>query len=456
MNINDDDLEILLNNLPFFIYQYLCNSSNKEKLIEIVLDLGRRPEGRFTTGFEYLSQKVISWQDLDYVIKRINKFGGENRTGIEQTLHRISCIRDRKFLINGLTCRVGRAIFGKISIIRDLLESEKSILILGKPGVGKTTVIREIARVVSDELGKRVIIVDTSNEIAGDSNIPHSGIGKARRMQVPKTELQDKIMLEAIENHMPQVIIIDEIGTEIEALATRTIAEKGVQLIGTTHGNCLENLIKNPSLSDLVGGIQSVTISDEEAKRKGTQKSILERKSYSTFQMIIEINNASSWTIHENVMNSVDLILGKEFNISQIRKKRKDKKFFIRYKKLYGDRLMKDDRSLINKEVSLIHRKEFKIHRPKSFRLITLKQKTLIIYPYSLSKNLIREILVKFEDKIIITTQIKRANIIIGLKKHLRQNFRLQNLAKKKAIPIYTINQRSIYQIIKLLQFVIS
>merc|ERR1712157_454713 len=233
----------------------------------------------------------------------------------------------------------------------------------------------------------------------------------------------DKIMLEAIENHMPQVIIIDEIGTEIEALATRTIAEKGVQLIGTTHGNCLENLIKNPSLSDLVGGIQSVTISDEEAK--GTQKSILERKSYSTFQMIIEINNASSWTIHENVMNSVDLILGKEFNISQIRKKRKDKKFFIRYKKLYGDRLMKDDRSLINKEVSLIHRKEFKIHRPKSFRLITLKQKTLIIYPYSLSKNLIREILVKFEDKIIITTQIKRANIIIGLKKHLRQNFRL-------------------------------
>jgi len=456
MNINDDDLEILLNNLPFFIYQYLCNSSNKEKLIEIVLDLGRRPEGRFTTGFEYLSQKVISWQDLDYVIKRINKFSGENRAGIEQTLHRISCIRDRKFLINGLTCRVGRAIFGKISVIRDLLESEKSILILGKPGIGKTTIIREIARVVSDELGKRVIIVDTSNEIAGDSNIPHSGIGKARRMQVPKTELQDKIMLEAIENHMPQVIIIDEIGTEIEALATRTIAEKGVQLIGTTHGNCLENLIKNPSLSDLIGGIQYVTISDEEAKRKGTQKSILERKSYSTFQMIIEVNNESSWTIHENVMNSVDSILHKDSNISQIRKKRKDKKFFIKYKKLHEDRLMKDSQFLINKEVSLIHRNEFKIHKPKSFRLLTLKQKTLIIYPYSLSKNLIREILVKFEDKIIITTQLKHANIIIGLKKHLRQNFRLQNLAKKKAIPIYTINQRSIYQIIKLLQFVIS
>ena len=456
MNINDDDLEILLNNLPFFIYQYLYNSSNKEKLIEIVLDLGRRPEGRFTTGFEYLSQKVISWQDLDYVIKRINKFSGENRAGIEQTLHRISCIRDRKFLINGLTCRVGRAIFGRISIIRDLLESEKSILILGKPGVGKTTIIREIARVISDELEKRVIIVDTSNEIAGDSNIPHHGIGKARRMQVPKTEFQDKIMLEAIENHMPQVIIIDEIGTEIEALATRTIAEKGVQLIGTTHGNCLENLIKNPSLSDLVGGIQYVTISDEEAKRKGTQKSILERKSYSTFQMVIEVHNVSSWTIHENVMNSVDLILRNDFNISQIRKKEKDKKFFIKYKKLQEDTLIKNTRFLINKEMNLIHRKGFKIHKLKSFGLLTLKQKTLIVYQYSLSKNLIREILVKFKDKIIITTQIKQANIIIGLKKHLRQNFRLKSLANKWNIPIYTISQRSIYQIMRLLQFFIS
>merc|ERR1711862_9525 len=219
--------------------------------------------------------------------------------------------------INGLTCRVGRAIFGKISIIRDLLESEKSILILGKPGVGKTTVIREIARVASDELGKRVIIVDTSNEIAGDSNIPHSGIGKARRMQVPKTELQDKIMLEAIENHMPQVIIIDEIGTEIEALATRTIAEKGVQLVGTTHGNCLENLIKNPSLSDLIGGIRNVTLSDDEAKRRGTQKSILERKSYPAFQIAIEINARNSWTVYENVKYSIDFILRGNSSTSQ-------------------------------------------------------------------------------------------------------------------------------------------
>ena len=251
MNI-DNDLEKLLKNLPFFIYQHLYNYSNKDNLIEIVLDLGRRPEARFTTGPEYLSQKIISWQDIDYITKRISKFSGENRAGIERTLHRISCIRNRQFLINGLTCRVGRAIFGTISIIRDLLESGKSILILGKPGVGKTTIIREIARVLSDEIEKRVIIIDTSNEIAGDSDVPHTGIGRARRMQVQKTDLQHKIMLEAIENHMPQVIVIDEIGTELEALAARTIAEKGVQLVGTTHGNCLENLIKNPSLSDLI------------------------------------------------------------------------------------------------------------------------------------------------------------------------------------------------------------
>ena len=279
----DEDLDKLLENLPFFIQENLKNHSNKDKLIEIVMDLGRRPEARFHTGPEYLSQKIISWQDIDYTTKRISKFSDDNRAGIERTLHRISCIRNRQSLINGLTCRVGRAIFGTISIIRDLLESGQSILILGRPGVGKTTIIREIARVLSDEMEKRVIIVDTSNEIAGDSDIPHSGIGRARRMQVSKTELQHQVMIEAVENHMPEVIIIDEIGTELEALAARTIAEKGVQLVGTTHGNCLENLIKNPPLADLIGGIQYVTLSDEAAKRRGTQNSILERKAYPAF-----------------------------------------------------------------------------------------------------------------------------------------------------------------------------
>ena len=289
MNVAED-LVKLLENLPFFIQENLKNHSKKDKLIEIVMDLGRRPEARFTTGPEYLSQKIISWQDIDYTTKRISEFSDENRAGIERTLHRISCIRNRQYLINGLTCRVGLAIFGTISIIRDLLESGQSLLILGKPGVCKTTIIREIARVLADEMEKRVIIVDTSNEIAGDSDVPHSGIGRARRMQVSKTEFQHQIMIEAVENHMPEVIIIDEIGTELEALAARTIAEKGLQLVGTTHGNCLENLIKNPSLSDLIGGIQYVTLSDDEAKRRVTQKSILERKAYPASQIAIEIN----------------------------------------------------------------------------------------------------------------------------------------------------------------------
>ena len=451
----DNDLKKLLNNLPFFIYQHLSTSSNKDQLIEIVLDLGRRPEARFTTGPEYLSQRVISWQDIEYITKRISKFSSENRAGIERTLHRISCIRNRQFLINGLTCRVGRALFGTSSIIRDLLESGKSILILGKPGVGKTTIIREIARVFSDEIEKRVIIIDTSNEIAGDSDIPHRGIGKARRMQVPKTELQYKIMFEAIENHMPQVIIIDEIGTELEALAARTIAEKGVQLVGTTHGNCLENLIKNPSLCDLIGGIQYVTISDEEAKRRGTQKTILERKSYPAFQLAIEVNNVSSWTIHENVENSVDLILRRNFYISQIRNIKENEKLIINYKKLQKDFLIKNS-LFLNKEMISVHKNWFIRHKPKTLGLLNLNSTILIIYPYSLSKNLIREIITKFGDRIIITNQIKQANLIIGLKKHLRQNFRLKNLSNKLNIPIYTINQRSIYQIMRLLQYFIS
>ena len=230
MNSNND-LEKLIEQLPFFLQDSLYSLNSCDQLIEVILDLGRRPEARFVNGPKYLSQKLLSWQDLEYTIKRMNRFNSENRAGIDRTLHRISCIRNRQFLINGLTCRVGRSIFGIISVVRDLLESEKSILILGKPGTGKTTIIREIARVLANELEKRVIIIDTSNEIAGDSDIPHSGIGRARRMQVPNTELQHQIMIEAVENHMPEIIIIDEIGTELEVLAARMIAEKVFNLL---------------------------------------------------------------------------------------------------------------------------------------------------------------------------------------------------------------------------------
>jgi stage III sporulation protein SpoIIIAA len=443
MNINiPDDLEKLIGNLPFFIQDQLNQHSKKDKLLEIVLDLGRRPEARFNAESEYLSQKIISWQDIDYLTKQISKFSNDNRAGIERTLHRISCIRNRQFLITGLTCRVGRSIFGTISVIRDLLESEKSILILGKPGVGKTTVVREIARVLADELEKRVVIIDTSNEIAGDTDIPHSGIGRARRMQVAKPEFQHQIMIESVENHMPQVIIIDEIGTEFEVLAARTIAEKGVQLVGTTHGNCLENLIKNPTLSDLIGGIQHVTLSDEEAKRRGTQKSILERKSYPAFEIVIEINSQNFWTVHEDVKESIDLFLRNNSLTVQRRT----------FSLLQEIKIKLNRFSIRSKRLSFPNNLNwFFINKKNSINFTKLKSKTLIIYPYSLSNNLLKEILYKMGLNFSLTNDIKKATLIIGLKKYLKQNLKLIKFCKKKNLQIYSINQISYYQLNKLL-----
>jgi len=448
----DEDLNKLLENLPLFIQEHINDHPNKEKLIEIVMDLGRRPEARFTTGPEYLSQKIISWQDLDYTTKRISKFSNENRAGIERTLHRISCIRNRQFLINGLTCRIGRAIFGTISSVRDLLESEQSILLLGKPGVGKTTIIREIARVLSDEMEKRVIIIDTSNEIAGDSDVPHSGIGRARRMQVAKTELQHQIMIEAVENHMPQVIIIDEIGTELEALAARTIAEKGVQLVGTTHGNCLENLIKNPPLSDLIGGIQYVTLSDDEAKRRGTQKSILERKAYPAFQIIIEINEPNSWTIHENVKNSIDLLLKGNFTIGQIRHLSSNSRTSIKYKNFQTNSLsLIKQLGTIKNPVPVKNDNWVTLNKNLSIQSKNLKSKKLVVYLYSLSSSLIREVINKIPFEFIITKELQNASIILGSRAPLSKNNKLRMLAKQNNILVYSIEPNNLLSILKLL-----
>lgn len=452
MNINTTtELEKLIENLPVFLQDHLTQHPLRYQLIEIILDLGRRPEARFINGPEYLSRKIISWQDLNYMIKRISKFSNENRAGIERTLHRISCIRNRQFLINGLTCRIGRVIFGTTSIIRDLLELEKSILILGKPGSGKTTIIREIARVLADEMEKRVIIIDTSNEIAGDSDIPHLGIGRARRMQVSKAELQHQVMVEAVENHMPQVIIIDEIGIELEVLAARTIAEKGVQLIGTTHGNCLENLIKNPPLAELIGGIQYVTLSDDEAKRRGTQKSILERKAYPAFEIMIEINHSTSWTIHENIKKSVDFFLHGNFNINQIRQ------FSLTEKVSITSQIVQNQSNQPNNlpKFSLTSNKKWTlVNQSNHEQVFKLQSKIWIIYPYSLSNNLLNEVSLKVGFKLILTNEIRKANLILGLNKHLKQNLRLINLAKKKNIPIYSLNKISFYQISKLIQFI--
>jgi stage III sporulation protein SpoIIIAA len=309
MYLLSDGLTQLLDVLPAVVRERLERTEGLEGLIEVVLDYGRPAEARYSDRVERYDEVIVTEKDIDYVIKSIGEFGTDNRAGIERTLHRISCIRNRQGKVVGLTCRVGRALEGTIDIIDDIVRSGASILLLGRPGVGKTTKLREVARVLADEVGKRVVIVDTSNEIAGDGDIPHSGIGTARRMQVATAAEQHQVMIEAVENHMPEVIVIDEIGTEAEALAARTIAERGVQLVGTAHGQSLENLMLNPTLADLIGGIQAVTLSDDEARRRGTQKTVLERKSPPTFDVVIELVDYDRLAVHSNVQKTVDLIL---------------------------------------------------------------------------------------------------------------------------------------------------
>jgi len=314
-----DDLDQLLSVLPAALVTRLRAAGGLDALLEVVLDLGRRPEARFSDRTVELRDTPLERDDLAHVVERVGDFGPDNRAGIERTLHRISALRNRRGEIVGLTCRVGRAVVGTVAVVRDVIETGHSTLLLGRPGVGKTTLLREAARVLADELGKRVVVVDTSNEIGGDGDIPHPGIGRARRLQVPTGCEQHAVMIEAVENHMPEVVVIDEIGTQADALAARTIAERGVQLIATAHGNTLDNLLANPTLCDLVGGIQAVTLSDDEARRRGTQKTVLERKAPPTFDVLVEIQDKERFAIHQDLAEVVDRTLRGQSSIPEVR-----------------------------------------------------------------------------------------------------------------------------------------
>lgn len=463
-----DDLKQLLDVLPRFVKEPLEKHPNRESLIEIVLDIGRRPEARFSNTTEYFSYRTVVWQDLDLILKKLGKFSSDNRAGIEKTLHRISSLRNRKGSVIGLTCRIGRAFFGTVSIIRDLLEQEKSILILGRPGVGKTTAIREIARVLSDGMKRRVIIIDTSNEIAGDGDLPHPSIGKARRMQVSNNQNQHEVMIEAVENHMPEIIIIDEIGTESEAFAARTIAERGVQLVGTAHGNALENLIKNPTITDLIGGIQYVTLGDEEAKRRGSAKSILERKAPPTFDIAIELPNPQTWIIHDNIERSVDLFL--QGQIVPVQKR----SFILPGKRLIDCKIIHNQtgsefrqNNLSNRPIADKKQKNSspfnrlgQIEKQKTKKLAKtypslapdIKQEFTFLYTYGINIQDLKPLIKTLQLPIVLTKEIQYADAVLALANLIKSNRKLKQISQAKKLTVHTIQNTSLVMVTKALR----
>lgn len=444
------DLNALMEVFPAFIRRSLTEQSDLDNLIEVVMDLGRRPKAYFTNRELILSETPVTRADINEVVARIGEFMGDNRAGIERTLHRISAIRNRRGDIIGLTCRVGRAIYGTIDIIQDLLETGKSVLLLGRPGVGKTTLLREAARILAEK--KRVIVVDTSNEIAGDGDIPHPAIGKARRMQVPKPELQHEVMIEAVENHTPEVIIIDEIGRLEEAEAARTIAERGVQLIGTAHGNTLDNLLVNPTLADLVGGIDSVTLSDEEARRRNTQKSVLERRSPPTFDILIELQERNRLAVHHDVARAVDDLLRGRLIQPEIRTRDESGKITIEAAKSTGKpHLVKKQRQESQRdEYSNGKRRAANAPQPDIAILPeTNDEETLSrkrIFVYGVNHNRLRQAAHALHVPIEIVPDLEHADIVITLKSHYRKRPRAIIEAEEKHIPLYILRANTQHQ----------
>lgn len=446
-----DDLEQMFEVLPTQIRTELERLPDRENLVEVVLDLGRKPEARWSDDFRYLSDKEVTREDLDYILKRIGEFGPDNRAGIERTLHRISCIRNRQRDIVGLTCRIGRAVYGTIDIIRDVIESGKSTLLLGRPGVGKTTMLREVARVLADEFNRRVVIVDTSNEIAGDGDVPHPAIGRARRMQVPYGEQQANVMIEAVENHMPEVIVIDEIGTESEAQAARTIAERGVQLIGTAHGNTLSNLVMNPTLSDLVGGIQAVTLGDEEARKRGTQKTVLERKAPPTFNVVVEIQDKDTVAIHPDVAFTVDMWLRGILPEPEIRQRTQSGHYVVLQRAEHpADSEQSVDWQKGDREGAMadgiIHP-----HLAESMAF-SAREDAVKVFPYAVSRNHLRRALEGTDGRIRIVNTIEDADLVLTLKGQYRKMPKKLKEVERRGLPVEVIRSNTYSQVEKFVE----
>lgn len=426
-----DNIDLLLTVLPPHIRDSLPSAGSIDSLIEVVLDLGRLPEARFPGRASYLNDSLVTKEDIQYVASRLGHFTRDNRAGIERTLHRISAIRNRVGEIIGLTCRVGRAIYGTVDIVRDLVESSKSILLIGKPGVGKTTLLREAARVLADEFEKRVIVVDTSNEIAGDGDVPHPGIGRARRMQVPDPEYQHAVMIEAVENHMPEVIVIDEIGTSQEAMAARTIAERGVQLIATVHGNTLENLMLNPTLSDLVGGIQPVTLSDDEARRRGTQKTVLERKTPPTFDVMIEIQTKDRLVIYTDVADAVDLMLRGYLPRIEVRERLEDGEVSI---------TQSDQRKSASPELTYSSARRDR-EQPERKR-----KKTLRIFSHAISHERLERAIDEVVAPAVIVNNLEEADIILTTKAHAKRLSQKMREAPGRSVSLRILRSNTLAQ----------